>query len=165
MPSSFIENLRGSYRLTPVKRSPPERAGGFRPSGVTDQGTKADEPSWLSDSRKLIPGEALAGFLSLQPISKLAQKPGNVSVVLALAFLLVTILLRWIGTQDPTATDPKKTVEFPAVGISALSFISLVYATGGQIFWHSPVPDQQLYGQILAAVLGILGPVVYRKLV
>jgi hypothetical protein len=120
------------------------------------------EPSWLEDSRRLIPGEALAGYISLEAISATAVNPLNINIVLGIVFLVVTILLRWIGTQDPEADAPALTAQWGVVLISALSFVFLVYATGGQIWWHQPVVDQKLYGQIFAAALGILGPNLYR---
>lgn len=120
------------------------------------------EPSWLTESRKLIPGEALAGYLSLQALGKIAQNPQNVGIFIALVFCVVTILLRWFGTQDPDAPRPSHTVQWTAVIISTLSYIFLVYASGGQLFWHRPFPDQKLYAQILSVALGILGPTLYR---
>ena len=86
-------------------------------------------------------------------------------MVLALVFAVVTVVLRLLGTQDPTDPNPGGTTQFGVVAISALSFISLVYATGGQMWWHRPIDDQQLYGQIAAAALGLLGPTVYRRVI
>jgi hypothetical protein len=131
---------------------------------VTARPAAASEPpQWLSDAGKLIPGEALTGYLSLQILTRAAQQPQNVGIVLALAFLVVTIVTRWFGSQDPTAIDPQPTTQPAVVVIAALSYVALVYATGGQVAWHDPIADQQLYGQIAAGAIGALGPTVARR--
>ena len=150
---SLAAKVQGIFRIVPRK-------------GLADGAKTAppnSEASWLADSRKLIPGEALAGYHSLQPLSKLAAHPANIVVVLALVFAVVTTVLRWIGTQDPTDNNAGGTTQWWVVLISLLSFVSLVYATGGQMWWHRPIDDQQLYGQIAAAALGLLGPTLYRR--
>ena len=174
---SFVNSLRGSLRLSdnpqsassrgkvfqyrvPLKKSFVESEAITPPQSPTPPPSK---PSWLADSRKLIPGEALAGYISLEAISTNAVHPQNITIVLGLVFLMVTIVLRWIGTQDPEADAPALTAQWGVVLISALSFVFLVYATGGQIWWHAPITDQKLYGQIFAAALGILGPSLYRS--
>jgi hypothetical protein len=156
---SLFGGIRGSLRLGKSAKG----RGGERASFDLTESTES-EPSWLEETRKLIPGEALAGYLSLQPIAKAAAQPQNVKIVLAIVFLIVTFVLRWFGTQDLNSTDPSKTVQIGAVAISVMSYVFLVYSTGGQLFWHHPLPDQQLYAQILAAALGILGPTLARRL-
>lgn len=154
-----IDRFRGELR---IGKTVPRLQGAAAPGLLTTGNQASDtEPSWLAYARILIPGEALAGYISLQSLEKLATHPENVQIFLALAFCCVTIVLRWIGTQDPNAADPRKTVDYAVVVISTLSYISLVYATGGQIFWHQPVVDQQLYAQIISCVLGILGPKIH----
>jgi hypothetical protein len=163
----IFSSIRGRTRIGKSTEPPPAGATpatryDLEPSGERDStpGTAAPaaEASWLAEVQKLVPGEALAGYIALQPIASVAENPTNVKIVLALAFLVVTIFLRWVGSQDPGSPNPAQTAELPTVVISALSFICLVYATGGQLFWHQPVPDQSLYGQIGALALGAVGP-------
>jgi hypothetical protein len=157
---AILDGIRGTMRLgTPVLKSGKNRAS-FDLTATTAE----IEPSWLEETRKLIPGEALAGYLSLQPIAKAAAHPQNVKIVLAIVFLVVTVVLRWYGTQDPTSADPSATAQIGAVAISALSYIFLVYSTGGQLFWHRTFSDQQLYAEISTAALGILGPSLFKRL-
>jgi len=168
----LLEKLRGSLRLGPRKIvvSVPEpevdrvELAEDKPKVKTTPKTvtKTEEPIWLVESRKLIPGESLAGYLALQPLSKLAVNPVNIQIVLALVFLVVTFVLRVFASQDPDNPNPAKTTQWDAVFISTFSYIFLVYAMGNQVFWHAPITDQQLYGQIGAAALGILGPTLHK---
>jgi hypothetical protein len=162
-----LDTFRGTLRFGPTTAPPKAAAGGskrFQPSAET--GRSNEEPGWLEQSRKLIPGEALAGYLSLQALAnpKIASNPQNIRIVLALVFAVVTVLLRWLGSQDPNAPRPSKTVEWSVVALSTLSYVCLVYCTGGQIFWHARVEDQELYAQIFAVALGILGPAIIKAL-
>jgi hypothetical protein len=99
---SLEAKVRGTLRIVPKMRL----------ADGTKAGPSNSESSWLADSRKLIPGEALAGYLSFQATSKLAKHPVNIVVVLALVFAAVTIVLRWVGTQDPTAKNPGGTTQW-----------------------------------------------------
>jgi hypothetical protein len=156
-------NLRGALRFEQPK-PPPVRKKDFELSTEKHgEPEKPEEPSWLKDSRKLIPGEALTGYIGLQSLAALAKNPENVRIVLAIVFCVVTIILSWVGTQDPKSPKPSTTTEFGVVLISTASYIALVYATGGQLYWHETIPDQTLYAQIVAAALGILGPPLYRN--
>jgi hypothetical protein len=162
----LARSVRGTLRLSEPGPRKPKRGEDteFRLSEESKGASTGEaEPSWLTESRKLIPGEALAGYLSLQPLAAIAKEPENLKIVLAMAFCAVTALLRWFGSQDPGAADPKRTTQAGVVVISTACFICLVYATGGQVFWHEKWPDQSLYGQIGAAALGILGPAIYRR--
>jgi hypothetical protein len=153
-----ITSVRGAFRLGTV--APIENGDDF-----SLQGNKPDhviEPHWLRETSKLIPGEALAAYLSLQAVAQIAKHPANVKITLAIIFLLVTIILRWIGSQDPTNPKPRNTSQLGVVLISAFSFVFLVYASGGQIYWHNPFDDQQTYGQIAAAALGVVGPSLHK---
>jgi transposase len=47
--------------------------------------------------------------MSLHPVAAAAHSPENVKIVLALVFLAVTVILRWYGSQDPDAQQPKNT--------------------------------------------------------
>ena len=154
----IASSIRGGTRLGSTTAEP---VGSYEITPSSETASEAT-PSWLSEVQKLVPGEALAAYIALQPVAAMAQHPGNVRIVLALVFLFVTIILKWIGTQDPAAADPARTTQRTAVAISAASFISLVYATGGQIFWHPPLADQALYGQIGAAAIGAVGPALFR---
>jgi len=160
------EVFRGSLRLgTTIRSSADSRSqSDFTPSSEGSANQTTAEPSWLAESLKLIPGEALAGYLSLQALGKFAQNPANVNIFIALVFCFVTVVLRWFGTQDPTAPKPSHTVQWTAIIISTLSYILLVYSSGGQIFWHQPITDQKLYAQILSVALVILGPTVYKAI-
>jgi hypothetical protein len=133
------------------------------PQATTRTAAASEQPQWLTDASKLIPGEALTGYLSLQILTRAAQQPQTVGIVLALTFLVVTIVTRWFGSQDPNAADPQPTTQPVVVAIAALSYIALVYATGGQVAWHAPIADQQLYGQIAAGAIGALGPTLARR--
>lgn len=159
----MITSLRGSMRFSGMPRTEPSVQTRVLESevvaGEAEQAPVDDKEPWISQSRKLIPGEALAGYVSLQAVTELATDPANVAIVLALAFLALTLFLRYVGTQDAEAADPASTVQWPVVVVSGIAFVALVYATDGQIFWHEPLPDQAIYGQILAVVLGIGGPV------
>ena len=161
-----LEKFRGTLRFGPMTAAKPSKGStkDFRPSADVERGD--EDPGWLQQSRKLIPGEALAGYLSLQALANpgLASNPQNIRIVLALVFAVVTILLRWLGSQDPNAPRPSKTVEWSVVLISTLSYVCLVYCTGGQLFWHARVADQELYAQIFAVALGILGPTIVSAL-
>ncbi len=166
-----LDGFRGTLRLEdrPAAKKETQSKAGFHLSADltdADQDASTSEAPWLKESRKLIPGEALAGYLSLQALAnpKIADDPRSVKIFLAIVFCLVTILLRWLGTQSSKAADPVRSVQWSAIVISTLSYIFLVYSTGGQIFWHNPVKDQQLYAQILSVALGILGPTIYRAL-
>jgi hypothetical protein len=117
--------------------------------------------SILDDYKKLIPGEALAAYVALQALAEKAENPDNVRIVLALACCLLTVFLRWIGTQHETTRKP----QYGAVIFAAVAFILLVYAAGGQIIWHPRFPDQQYYAQIVATILGVIVPVLYRRTV
>jgi hypothetical protein len=105
----------------------------------------------------------MAGYLSFAGLANAAQNPEVFTVFLAIVFLVVTILLRWIGTQDPDAAIPAKSSQWLAVVTSAVCFVSLVYASGGQIWLHAPFDNQKLYGQVVTAALGIVWPPVYRR--
>lgn len=155
-----LESIRGMFRLDEVGHKP--NLDDFRLQSADSEQTP--QAPWLRESSKLIPGEALAAYLSLQSVARIASRPENVKIVLAIVFLAVTIVLRWLGSQDPAAQDANKTTQPWVIVISAVSYVFLVYASGGQIFWHRPIPDQQIYGQIAAAALGVLGPAIHRRL-
>ncbi len=163
-----LDKFRGTLRFgsitPPVAVAPVSK--GFRASADDQrkEKEKEEEPGWLQQSRKLIPGEALAGYLSLQGLAKIGSNPDNIKIVIALVFGLVTVGLRWLGSQDPNAPEPSKTVQWTVVGISTLSYIFLVYCTGGQVFWHRRIQDQEIYAQIFAVALGILGPTIIKRL-
>jgi hypothetical protein len=157
----MLDLFRGSLRISGSQRLPPST---FRLSGESSDAGDRAKQSWLTQARILIPGEALAGFIALQPVAAAADNPDNVKIVLAQVFLIVTIVLRWIGSEDATAPRPRRTAQVGVVVISALSYTLLVYATGGQIFWHHALPDQMRYAQILAAALGIVGPTLYHTI-
>ena len=150
-----LRNLRGTTRFGSPARGPGNDAKPeFAPSAETAQGGTG----WISGVRKLVPGEALAGYISLQALAKVAQDPARVAVILAITFLAVTLITRFLGTQDPRSETPWRTTQPLVVLLSGLSFVSLVYATGGQIFWHEAIVDQQLYGQIASVAIGAVGP-------
>jgi hypothetical protein len=162
-----LDKFRGTLRFGPMTAPPKVAKGGAKEfQASADKARSDEEPGWLQQSRKLIPGEALAGYLSLQALAnpKIASNPQNIRIILALVFAVVTILLRWLGSQDPNAPKPSKTVEWSVVALSTLSYVCLVYSTGGQIFWHAHVEDQELYAQIFAVALGILGPAIIKAL-
>jgi hypothetical protein len=154
----MLDRFRGTWRL-PTRHEAKQREGftlsaeASATPGATASAPAGPAPSWINEVRVLIPGDALAAYVALQPIATTAANPENVRIVLALVFLVVTIVLRWIGTAG----------QYGVVLISALAYIALVYATGGQIFWHRPFPDQALYAQIVAVALGLLGPAIWRN--
>ena len=166
----LLNQLRGMYRIGPPGRlaavptsaqQPAPPMGGDMPGQPEPPPPPDDDEGWLSQSRKLIPGEALAGYIALQALAETATEPGNVRIVLAIVFLFVTFFLRYVGSQE-SESGGSKSVQWGVVIISGLSFVFLVYASGGQIVWHEPVADQQLYAQILAFALGIVGPYINK---
>jgi hypothetical protein len=159
MAGFFQRQLRALYGSTRFGAADPTRITaetGFVPSG-DDQ--KENTP-WLTGVRKLVPGEALAGYVSLSALSETSKHPERVSVIIAIIFLFVAMTSRWLGSQDPDVAKPSQTAQPAVVLLSGLSFVSLVYATGGQIYWHPTVEDQKLYGQIASAAIGIVGPLI-----
>ena len=118
------------------------------------------EPSALDDARKMIPGEALAGYVALQAFVAKTDSPEDAAIVLALVFLVVTFVLRFFGTQDPDATRPARTTQWIVVVSSVVAFVALVYASGGRIWWHRTIANQTFYGQVAATALGIAMAVV-----
>jgi hypothetical protein len=128
-------------------------------STQSGRGPAGESSSILDDYKKLIPGEALAAYVALQAVAEKAENPGNVRIVLALACCLLTVFLRWVGTQDKATRKP----QYGAVLFAAVAFILLVYAAGGQVFWHPRFPDQQYYAQIIATILGVAVPILYRR--
>lgn len=171
--STQIDKFRGSLRVGERQVVPAAAASPPRPprvpgdlindaeaphSQTTDAQTR-EASSILDDYKNLIPGEALAGYVALQAFAAGARNPENVRIVLALIFCAVAVGLRLIGTQDKVTKRP----QYGAVILGALSFVALVYATGGQIFWHTRAEDQEYYAQIFATALGILGPPIYSR--
>lgn len=179
--------LKGFYRLGGPSAAR-DTSGGQDTSGVQARTTaqvqtETDAPGFglqlLEGAQKLVPGEALAGYVSLCSSAELVQNLGtgqagapavplapgsSMQVLLALAFLAVTIFLRVLGTMDPRAARPVTTIQWWVVIFSALAFIALVYATRGQIWWHAAfgsAEEQRFLGQAAAAVLGIVVPVAY----
>ncbi|HEY0172378.1 MAG TPA: hypothetical protein VGB98_15255 [Pyrinomonadaceae bacterium] len=166
--SNHIDKFRGTLRVGSRQAVPAARGarvpgdlGAARDAGAGGGGEPGGESSLLSDYKNLIPGEALAGYVALQAFAEGAKNPDNVRIVLAIIFCVVAVVLRLIGTQDRTTKRP----QYGAVILGAVSFILLVYATGGQIFWHRAVEDQTFYAQIFASALGILGPPIYSRMV
>ena len=151
------DGIRGLYRIESAAAAPRPPAG--KPAEEAPPAGKAapQKEGWLKQSRKLIPGEALAGYLSFQALANAAADPMQAQVFLALVFLVVTLFLRYVGSQQPGTTG-MKSVQWSVVFISGFSFVFLVYASGGQIWWHEPIPDQKFYAQILAFALGVIGP-------
>lgn len=171
--STQIDKFRGTLRVGDRQVVPESAARGpMAPSVPGDLSVRPEDDSTrgggestregssvLDDYKKLIPGEALAAYVALQAVAEKAENPANVRIVLALACCLLTVLLRWVGTQDRTTKKP----QYGAVIFAGVAFILLVYAAGGQIFWHARVPDQQFYAQIAAAILGVLVPALYGR--
>lgn len=163
-----IESLRGQFRLERVPadkrvKSNDIRAKGPRLSSDNDSHSQdIKQESAIAEARKLIPGEVLVVYISLLPITDTAANPGDAKIILALIFTALTIISRWIGSQK-TGNSAKSKTQFGVVAISTLSFISLVYSMGGQIWWHSPIPDQKIYAQFFAGALGVLGPQIFYK--
>jgi hypothetical protein len=154
-----IDKFRGTLRVgrPALARRAEKGPGDDFTLSSDEEPTGSTKPSVLEDYKKMIPGEALAGYISLQPLAAAAKQPEMARVVLALIFCIVTFVLRWIGTQDKASRKP----QLGAVALGTISFVLLVYATGGQIYWHTPVTDQEFYAQILAAALSLIGPPVY----
>jgi hypothetical protein len=172
MPNWFskqIDNFRGTLRVGQPLTEPESTTRDTRVPGdlstppeidSTQSGSRAaGESSVLDDYKKLIPGEALAAYIALQALAEQAENPVNVSIVLAISCCLLTIFLRWVGTQDRVTRRP----QYWAVLFAAVAFVLLVYAAGGQIFWHQKITDQQFYAQIFATVLGVIVPLVYGR--
>jgi hypothetical protein len=151
----MLDSFRGSLN---VRDFTPARPGEFQMSA--DAAVVPVNEDWLARARVLIPGEGLAAYIALQPLAAIAKHPDNVKVVLALVFLVVTIAIRWLGTEDPRKGPTWRHPDYAVIAISALSYVFLVYATGNQIFWHRPIDDQQLYGQVAATGLGVIGPLI-----
>lgn len=177
--SEQIDKFRGTLRVgerpvvpAPAPRAPSSPSAPMAPQAPGDPGVVRDidstqsgrgpageSSSILDDYKKLIPGEALAAYVALQAVAEKAENPGNVRIVLALACCLLTVFLRWVGTQDKATRKP----QYGAVLFAAVAFILLVYAAGGQVFWHPRFPDQQYYAQIIATILGVAVPILYRR--
>ena len=163
--SGSLMHLRGTSRFYANYRSTTDQKGHFAPSSDPADNSALNQASWLSDAKKLIPAESLAGYLALQPASLVAKNPENVKVVLADVFLAVTFVVALYGSQDPKSRSPMQSSQPIIVLMSCLCFVSLVYAVGGQITWHWPIVDQALYGQISTAALGICSPYICRRAV
>jgi hypothetical protein len=172
------KGFRGSYRLSWPSHEPP-RVPDDVEAGV--RGLPAAESEGLNARviegvQKLIPGEALAGYvMSLGVLVSSAAAPGSpaalalnnpgapdmLACVLAWLFLGVTIFLRVFGSMDPQAASPTSTIQWPVVIFSALAFCALVYASGQQFWLHPHFAYQQQFGTAAATVLGIIVPVLY----
>jgi len=145
--------------------------------------------SIMEQTQKLVPGEAMAGYLGLSatfPAMIVGETRQLALGVLAMAFLLVTMALRYWGTRV-TDVDGRSRSEWHAVLISGLAFVAFVYASGQQMWVHAPMfglpvdigdtsgltedqiaeqaskaagEAQKWAGQVVTSILGILAPLI-----
>ena len=103
---------------------------------------------WLTRLVKLVPAEIVAVYLAGRP---LAQE--HYAGLWPVACLVLTIVVRAFGTSDSSGP------QWLSVGVSAVSFVLWVYATGGQFLTY-PL-DVNLAG-LAVLVWTTLVPVFWR---
>ncbi len=131
--------------------------------GAAGRGTK-DRAGWVEEITKLIPGEAVAAYLSGRVLLRGSNPPLGVGWWIAwtlLGLVLVVGLRRWM-TSDKTSAVP---AEWSAVCTSAISFVVWVYSFG-DVFqmlgvWNSAGSGLVLIAWTTGAPLVLLG---FRKL-
>jgi hypothetical protein len=119
---------------------------------------------FLDNARKLIPAEAVAAYISCNGLAAATANPRRFEIVVALVFLVVAVWLRLIGSRPSTAKTFLDGVQPLTIGVCFLAYIALVYASGGQIWFHDPIADQEFYGQIASIATGILAPTLVPRI-
>ena len=103
---------------------------------------------WLTRLVKLVPAEIVAVYLAGRPLSQ-----EHYAGLWPVACLVLTIVVRAFGTSDSSGP------QWLSVGVSAVSFVLWVYATGGQFLTY-PL-DVNLAG-LAVLVWTTLVPVFWR---
>ena len=124
----------------PLRLFAADRRASGEPAGPVDP--------WLTRLVKLVPAEIVAVYLAGRP---LAQE--HYAGVWPVACLVLTIVVRAFGTSDSSGP------QWLSVGVSAVSFVLWVYATGGQFLTY-PL-DVNLAG-LAVLVWTTLVPVFWR---
>ena len=124
----------------PLRLFAADRRAAGEPAGPIDP--------WLTRLVKLVPAEIVAVYLAGRP---LAQE--HYAGLWPVACLVLTIVVRAFGTSDSSGP------QWLSVGVSAVSFVLWVYATGGQFLTY-PL-DVNLAG-LAVLVWTTLVPVFWR---
>ncbi len=154
-----------------------------RPAAISLQreiGARAIDAGSLKDSynarlTKLLPGEAMVAYpLFLTAAQKVSQEAaaaaqpvqaaaGSLDIkvaVLSWVMLLVVIVLRWRATRTAAGS-----AQWPAVLISAVSFVIWVYVLRGSFglehYFSSFSPDRDFYASLFLFAWTTLAPALY----
>ena len=118
------------------------------PGPATAAGTAAPIDGWMDRLVKLVPSEIVAVYLAGRGYAH------RIEGTWPLVCLAMLVIIRAWGTKD-TGRAP----QWPAVAISAASFVIWVFAMGGRILNWQPDPD---IAALLVLVWTTLVPVLYR---
>lgn len=161
----WLKSVRGLHRIDkrpPTATSAPT-AGGLEMQDAAPAGqAEYQQSQYLDAFIKLLPGEAVAFYITFQGFAEATDHPKVAQGILAWFGLAAIFMIRVVTTMDPESDRPGKTIRWLQVLLATIAYVIWIYALGDQLWPHAEIPDQRFYGQLAVGFVAVVSPVVVR---